>query len=68
MDKPHKVAPKENAELRRLQSQYVAAAKKALRAIISEGTSSEAAALAARRINEILGAQGSVEHRWRDNA
>lgn len=64
-----------SAELLHLESQYAAATKKALRAVMTAGTSSkdfleakEEAGVAARRIEEILGSVGSGKHWWRDNA
>ena len=66
MTEPREATPEQDEELRQLQSQYVAAAKKALRAVMTVGLSSMAfrdaekeAGLAARRIEEILGTCGS---------
>ena len=67
MPEPREITPEQNGELRQLQSQYVAAAKKSLRAAMTVGLSSAAfrdaekeAGLAARRIEEILGSPAGI--------
>jgi hypothetical protein len=72
MAEPAEITPEQEEELRQLRSQYVVAAKKALRAIMTAGMSSTAyrdaekeAALIVRRIEEILGTSGN--HWWRGN-
>ena len=72
MAKPGEITPEQDEELRRIQPQIVAAAKKALRAKMTAGMSSTAyrdaeneVALVSRRIEEILGTCGS--NWWRGN-